>query len=564
MISVNIESLQFASGETIELPPNGVTVIVGPNSAGKTRLLSEIVNAVANYPQAVFNGAWLQGISLKIDGSDAEFKQWFDERARVFRHHNGMTQTGIFTGSNADNLIEFDLALNSWKRSFSRISGHFYNYLGASDRAQHPISAPPRDPAESPAHPLHNMWDDRDEELRFSRLVERAFGFGVCLNRHSIRELYLYRGKPVEGDETIPPTQETLAHYARLPKVQEEGDGVRSFVRVLMETIISRKSIFVIDEPEAFLHPPQARLLGRLLVDETPQQSQVIIATHSADVLQGIIDGRRDRGLNIIRLSLDGDGVRYPKSLAPEKVEQLWSDPLMRYSRMLDGLFHRGIVICEADTDCRFYSAVVDAYPRKRSELDLIFTHVGGKARLARALKDMNGFGVRSVVIGDIDVLNNATAVKDIVQAAEGDYAQIKEDLTILIEYAKKLGAGPIVKNLKDVTRPILARSDSSPVVDSEKAAIREVIKIRSGWDEIKRGGTHALVGAAVPAVERILDYLKSIGIFVVPVGEVERWFPLDVRKGPAYVTEVLERGLHENPSPDLERFTESLIEYFE
>jgi hypothetical protein len=46
----------------------------------------------------------------------------------------------------------------------------------------------------------------------------------------------------------------------------------------------------VIDEPEAFLHPPQARLIGSSLVQDRRDNRQLFIATHSADILSGVLN----------------------------------------------------------------------------------------------------------------------------------------------------------------------------------------------------------------------------------------------------------------------------------
>jgi predicted ATPase len=49
---------------------------------------------------------------------------------------------------------------------------------------------------------------------------------------------------------------------------------MRSFVGVLLNAFISKHSVLLIDEPEAFLHPPQARLLAQLFaIDyQTPRE----------------------------------------------------------------------------------------------------------------------------------------------------------------------------------------------------------------------------------------------------------------------------------------------------
>lgn len=39
--------------------------------------------------------------------------------------------------------------------------------------------------------------------------------------------------------------------------LQEQGDGFRSFVGIVLSILLSKDKIILIDEPEAFLHPTQ-------------------------------------------------------------------------------------------------------------------------------------------------------------------------------------------------------------------------------------------------------------------------------------------------------------------
>jgi hypothetical protein len=55
-------------------------------------------------------------------------------------------------------------------------------------------------------------------------------------------------------------------------------------------------------------------------------------------------------------------------SVNPTNSAALWNTPLLRYSSILDGLFHERVTICEADSDCRFYAAMLDAVIASKGE----------------------------------------------------------------------------------------------------------------------------------------------------------------------------------------------------
>lgn len=119
-----------------------------------------------------------------------------------------------------------------------------------------------------------------------------------------------------------------------------------------MHVMLGRNFISLVDEPEAFLHPPQARLLGRLLGAERADYLQLFVATHSADFLRGALDSN-DQNIRIIRLRREGE-VNKVTELTPDDLRRSWADPTLRYSNVLDGVFHEQVVVCEADGDCRF------------------------------------------------------------------------------------------------------------------------------------------------------------------------------------------------------------------
>src|SRR5690606_12158093 len=127
----------------------------------------------------------------------------------------------------------------------------------------------------------------------------------------------------------------------------------------LLHALVVEHPVVLIDEPEAFLHPPQARLLGQMLVKEAPENRQLFVATHSSDFLRGLLDTDSSR-VRVVRIQRVGD-VNPIKELDNEGVKNVWGDPILRYSNILDGLFHSKVIVCEGDADCRFYAATMDA-----------------------------------------------------------------------------------------------------------------------------------------------------------------------------------------------------------
>src|SRR5262249_53586021 len=154
--------------------------------------------------------------------------------------------------------------------------------------------------------------------------------------------------KPAAGEDRL--STPYLEKLGQMPLLSQQGDGMRSFAGVMLHLIAGAQSMLLIDEPEAFLHPPQARLLGRMLIESKRTDCQLIVATHSSDVVRGVLDALSE-DVQIVRLCRDGN-LNTGSLLDAEQVRALWGDPLLRYSNILDGLFHERTVVCESDADC--------------------------------------------------------------------------------------------------------------------------------------------------------------------------------------------------------------------
>ncbi|WP_455833573.1 ATP-dependent nuclease [Pseudarthrobacter siccitolerans] len=324
--------------------------------------------------------------------------------------------------------------------------------------------------------------------------------------------------------------------------------------------------VTLVDEPEAFLHPPQARRLGQVLAERTAGSQQVFMATHSSDVVQGALDSNAP--VTIIRMTRTGD-KNSASVLNSESVKELWSDPLLRYSNVLDGLFHDAVVLCESDSDCRYYAAVLDALRDEGGSQpsgtgvrrpQLLFTHCGGKARMASVVDSLRAAGVPVIVIADFDVLKNAPDVSRLITALGGQFSDVQADLNVISSaltsevrpVSKIVVEDELHRRLNSISRANLTKSD----MDS----LRSILRVESGWDRAKRSGIDAIPqGDPSRRSATLLAALADLGLLVVPVGELERFVPAVAGHGPSWVTEVLRQGLHKSSGVAAREFIGSI-----
>lgn len=542
-----IDNITFSDGSTLRLGMNDVVLIVGPNNAGKSAALRALRDKLSQN----LSSPVIIDVKLAKAGTSEDVVEWLDS---FTRRHDAQASDPVFQafgvgvhGSQVRGVWEQESA---FLQSLSRF---FCHLLTADERLQ--ASNPAQNIAvvrEPPVHPVHYLVRDDRLEERLSAQFRKAFGVDLVVNRVAGSQVPLHVGLrpvPKPGQDRL--NFEYIQAVEKLPQLHQQGDGMRSFAGVLLYTSVGRESILLIDEPEAFLHPPQARLLGKMLVADKPELRQLFIATHSGDILRGILDAG-SANVRVVRVCRSG-AVNRVRQLNNEKIAELWGDPLLRYSNILDGLFHEKVIVCEADSDARFYSALADAIIEAEGNNarrpDVMFTHCGGKDRLAVVVRALREVDVPVAVAVDFDVINSDQPLKSIVEAAGGDWTEVQADwnqVKVAIESKK---AELSVQEVRSEIESILSGIAGTCFPRSAKDSIQKVFRRSSPWATAKEvGKSFVPPGQPTQAYERFVSNLQRWGIFVVEVGELEGFVRSVGNHGPKWVNEVLKKDLVGDP----------------
>jgi hypothetical protein len=421
-----IKNLTFSDGSEISFKNDDIVVIVGPNNAGKSASLHEIRDKLYNRSQ---KNPVFKDMTTEKEGNIDELMDWLESTTTRFDQLDG---SSVFRSVGAE--INSYVAESHWQLadgSLATLASFVCRFLGAEERLH---TANPAGSialsTEAPSHPSHFLLRDDAFEMKLSQQFKRAFGLELIIHRAAGNLVPIHIGTRPEikpGNDRV--SLAYVLELEKLPRIHEQGDGMKSFYGLLLYTGVGPHTILLIDEPEAFLHPPQARTLGQMIVMDKPKNRQMFIATHSGDVLRGILDSNSS-DVRVIRLRRFGD-VNIARELDNSRIAQLWGDPLLRYSNILDGLFHEKVVVCESDADCRFYAAVMDAiFETKEEERkpDIMFTHCGGKARLPLVIRALKQLEVPIAIVADFDVVREEEPLRSIVEAAGGDWTIIMKD----------------------------------------------------------------------------------------------------------------------------------------
>jgi ABC-type transporter Mla maintaining outer membrane lipid asymmetry ATPase subunit MlaF len=399
---LSFETIQFSDGTTLQLADDDIVVFVGPNNAGKSAALRELEEWVARSKPGVV----IKSATMRKEGTQTDLKTYLEANAQKNGDSANFQYGGIGYNIHHTHLGYFDQLSDRHP-----VAPFFAKRLTTEGRIQdsnaaHAIAlfqAPP-------SHPIHVLLMNPELSKEISNKFRHAFGTDLTPFRAGGSTFPLYVGNkpevPSGKDELCREFVEALQTSNVL--LEKQGDGMRSFAAVVLHVLAAQThSIQFLDEPEAFLHPPQARLLGRYIAENRSEMnSQLFISTHSTDVLDGLVEGGSDK-VRIVRLRREGD-INRVKELDNEKTKAVAKDTLARFSRVFDGIFFEHVVICEADADCMFYQSILNLPSISGDRRpDVLFVHTAGKHRMARLADTLRSLDVPVSVIADIDILND-------------------------------------------------------------------------------------------------------------------------------------------------------------
>ena len=294
-------------------------------------------------------------------------------------------------------------------------------------------------------------------------------------------------------------------------------------------------------------------MLGEYIASERQGKSQLFVATHSTDIVEGLLAGNQ-KNARIVRIQRDHD-INRINELSKTRISAIVSDTLTKYSRVLEGLFYRHVIIAESDSDCMFYSAMLSSEAISgQARPDVLFLHASRKHRMANLAQTLRDLGVPTTVIADIDILNEEDTISTLVESLGGQWIDLKAHWqaikTSVEEGRPSLNADQVKTRIAGVMDNIAGPGVFPKTADKQ---IRAILRSTSAWESIKHNGRTGFTGAqTIKHFDQLSAECKKIGVFLVPVGELEGFCrTIEAKKGPAFVEKLLEEK-NLNTDPDL------------
>lgn len=549
----SVQAIQLAGGATVQLQHSGVTAIVGANNAGKSTLLREIwtkLNQQPGFPEQPCIA--VDSLQIETQGSEADVIAWLGSNSSFVVQGTSAGFQRSQTGIQRPNQL-----LAAWNKrpiiAVGNLATSIAFYGDAQGRFNIGGAVEMRENVDDPPqHPVHYLQDSRELLDRLSEVTQEVFGVPLTLDSLG-RTLRLRIGEvKIEAPPVDNVTSEYREQMSSLRPLDEQGDGMRSMLGQLLPVITAAYKLILLDEPEAFLHPPQAHALGIQLGRIAVSQGiQIVLATHDRNLLTGLLDSGVE--VSVVRLSRANDGPAQTSRLDSDQLRTLWTDPVLKYTNTLDGLFHRLVVVAEAEGDCAYLAAAMDYEGRTSDSLprnEVLLVPTGGKDGMAKVCAALNAVRVPVVAAPDLDMLSDKNKVKSLVEALGGEWSSELDRLWSISTADLNAPREPVtVAGVSDAISAVLTPHRSEHFTSMHRTlAIGQLRTSSSPWAAVKDHGLSAFKGDARQAIGKLVRLLDSHGVVLVQEGELERLAPeVNVRKGPGWLQAALSAGEQDN-----------------
>ncbi|MCY7384346.1 MAG: ATP-binding protein [Microcoleus sp. CAN_BIN18] len=516
-----IKTIKLKFGKAPNQPPaeidtTPVTVFVGPNNSGKSKVLSEIHYRCTSG----------QLNSMDVILSEIEFYSFTSDRAKekvkkisLRPHHMEQLMPEhiiVSNGTSRAQIHELSLvnALENTNRQLQVFCPYYLAFNTLILDGTNRINLVNQQPASDLQQPAYNsfmvLFNDEDKRKKVRRIIYDAFESYFVIDPTNLGQLRLRLSSrpPSTNLEECGIHEEAVHFHSKATLIEQASDGVKAFTGIVTEIIAGDPAVLLIDEPEAFLHPSLAFNLGKeIALTSSESEKRIFVSTHSPNFVMGCIQSGAP--VNIVRLTYRG-GIPTARVLANKDILRLMRNPLLRSTGVISALSYEFVVVTESDADRAFYQEINERLLRYQPELGIancLFINAQNKQTVKTIIKPLRELGIPAVGIVDIDILKDGGQV-----------------WTGFLESS-------FVPELEHQSLANLRNAIKQKLDDSSKNMKRE-------------GGVEILSDGEKEAANNLFDKLAEYGVFAVRRGELESWLPnLDATgHGPSWLLAVFEK----------------------
>lgn len=302
-------TLKFTQHEDLVLPAAGITIFVGPNNSGKSLILKEVEQAFLVHPFPN-NLLVLSDYEIKwpeVDAVKSALTKFdaFQEKNLPVDHKtigrinpNGGREGVTHSVTTLLNIAAAKADKHWWATQFLR-----WGVLRLDGRSRFNLTNDQAggDLLSAPQNILAHLFQDDVARKKVRHLINDAFGFNFAIDPTNLGQLRirLSRETPPEDEQSL--NEKARIFYRSATHIKDASDGVQAFTGIVTAVMSGEFHTILIDEPEAFLHPPLARKLGNHLATLAVERGGALLAsTHSPDFLMGCVQATKE--VRVVRL----------------------------------------------------------------------------------------------------------------------------------------------------------------------------------------------------------------------------------------------------------------------
>lgn len=514
--------------EPLSLDVGPVNIFVGPNNSGKSLLLKEIEQLckgpepdrkiiseieINKYDKETILKMIKAKETDKPEGNSHHDDHIFVNRVNVLNSGNNISQVSL---PEIINYVEGE------NQNFAYFAENFLSLytvrLDGKTRFTLTEPRPSGNLTKAPTNHLMAIFGDDVIREKIRGITHDALGVHFVIDPTGMTEfkIKLSDTKPEDNHQEQGLDQRARDFHSSATDIADMSDGVKAFTGLIAASLSQDYKVLLIDEPEAFLHPPLSRKLGKVLASITEErENTVFISTHSPDFVMGCVQSGQK--INIIRLTYTNE-VATARHLPPEQLFEMMRNPLLRSTGVLGAMFHESVIVSEADADRAFYQEVNERLNQFGDDgaKDSLFINAQNKQTIGRIVAPLRNMGIPAAAIVDLDIIKKGGEFKELCKACNIPQPLIES-------------WGVLRGNINKIFEDSGLNSNKNGVQDIPKEH-RDTLLM-------------------------LLNNISKYGIFAVPVGALEQWLPeLDIpsnRHGPGWIMEAFEKMGESPAAPD-------------
>lgn len=419
-----------------------VNLIIGPNSSGKSTLLHEI-SAASKQLYLDKNSKWVDSLVLESKSIKPKLQSMFSNinlnnfvvsnkmmdkdfneytgfkyfKANLGRNSNGMFNQSLvseYSEIKEGSVVTYDVLKVIYEDAVQSCNYNLFKFLShisqveefCDSRLNAQLSTSINNILENSDNSLINSLYSNPLLLNIIRKnIKEVFGIDIGFDdlQQGEKHLRILPDKKIKSTKDV--KFDARQWKEKSPLISSAGDGIRAYLKLALSILDESNSIVIIDEPEAFLHPPQRRQLGALVsMLSVTSNKQVFISSHDAEFMRGAIQNTND--INVFKTKGYSDNRSLERVDLSDFCAVTTAQPNIINERVLNSFFYQKTIITENESDRVFYEYVSSIYHYNLMQ-NVNFIGLSGKGGVISLYEKMKNIGVNIGMILDVDFLTD-------------------------------------------------------------------------------------------------------------------------------------------------------------